>query len=114
MGTFAIFLFFVLIGIPASIKSILLEAPALLLLCSLMVLVNVVVTFGVGRFFGFSLQEMILVSIANTAGPMNAAAIAISKKWTKLILPSFLVGIWGYVIGTYLGVAVGRFLQAIL
>jgi len=114
MGTFAIFLFFVLIGIPASIKSILLEAPALLLLCSLIVLINVLVTFGVGRLLGFSLQEMILASIANTAGPMNAAAIAISKKWTKLILPAFLVGIWGYVIGTYLGVAVGRFLQAIL
>ena len=114
MGTFAIFLFFVLIGIPASIKSILLNAPALLLLCALMVLVNVAVTFGVGRLFGFSLQEMILVSIANTAGPMNAAAIAISKKWTKLILPAFLVGIWGYVIGTYLGVAVGRFLESIM
>ena len=114
MGTFAIFLFFVLLGIPASIRSILVEAPALLLLCALMVFTNIVVTFGVGKLFGFSLQEMILVSIANTAGPMNAAAIAISKKWTKLILPSFLVGIWGYVIGTYLGVLVGRFLQAIL
>jgi len=114
MGTFAIFLFFVLIGIPASIRSILVEAPALLLLCTLIVAINVLVTFGIGRLFGFSLQEMILASIANTAGPMNAAAIAISKKWTKLILPAFLVGIWGYVIGTYLGVAVGRFLQSIL
>jgi len=114
MGTFAIYLFFVLIGIPASVKIILFETPSLFILCLLMVLTNVAVTFGVGKLLGYSLQEMILVSIANTAGPMNSAAIAISKKWTKLILPSFLVGIWGYVIGTYLGVIVGRILQNIL
>ncbi|MEA1997613.1 MAG: DUF819 family protein, partial [Gemmatimonadota bacterium] len=114
MGTFAIYIFFVLIGIPASIKSILLEAPVLLILCTIMVAANIIVTFGLGKLLGFSLQEMILVSVANTAGPMNAAAIAIAKKWNKLVLPSFLVGIWGYVIGTYLGLMVGRILQAVM
>ena len=113
MGTFAIYLFFVLIGIPASIKTILLEAPILFLFCGIMVLFNVLVTFGLGRLLGYKLPEMILVSIANTAGPMNAAGIAISKKWSKLILPSFLVGIWGYVIGTYLGVITGEMLRII-
>jgi len=114
MGTFAIYIFFVLIGVPASIKSILTEAPYLLVLCTMMVAANIVVTFGVCKLLGFSLQEMILVSIANTAGPMNAAAIAISKKWTKLVLPAFLVGIWGYVIGTYTGWMVGWVLNALL
>ncbi|MFC1613970.1 DUF819 domain-containing protein [Gemmatimonadota bacterium] len=114
MGTFAIYIFFVLIGVPASIKSILLGAPFLLVFCTIMIAVNILVTFGAGKLFGFSLQEMILVSIANTAGPMNAAAIAISKKWTKLVLPAFLVGIWGYVIGTYSGWLVGWALNAII
>lgn len=114
MGTFAIYIFFVLIGVPASIKSILLEAPYLLVLCTLMVAANIAVTFGVCKLFGFSLQEMILVSIANTAGPMNSAAIAISKKWTRLVLPAFLVGIWGYVIGTYTGWMVGWLLHALI
>jgi uncharacterized membrane protein len=114
MGTFAIYIFFVLIGVPASIKSILLGAPFLLVFCTIMIAVNVLVTFGAGKLFGFSLQEMILASIANTAGPMNAAAIAISKKWTKLVLPAFLVGIWGYVIGTYSGWLVGWALNAII
>jgi uncharacterized membrane protein len=113
MGTFAIYLFFVLIGIPASIKAILLEAPILLVLCVIMVGANVAVTFGVGKLFGFKLPEMILVSVANTAGPMNAAGIAISRKWSKLILPGFLVGIWGYVIGTYTGVITGEIIRAI-
>ncbi|MBW7998170.1 MAG: DUF819 domain-containing protein [Candidatus Glassbacteria bacterium] len=113
MGTFAIYLFFVLIGIPASIKAIITEAPFLLVLCTIMVAANVAVTFGVVKLLGFKLPEMILCSIANTAGPMNAAGIAISRKWSKLVLPGFLVGIWGYVIGTYTGVITGEIIRAI-
>jgi uncharacterized membrane protein len=114
MGTFAIYIFFVLIGVPASLRAILLEAPLLLVLCAVMILVNVLITFGVGRLFGYRIQEMALVSVANIAGPMNCVAIAISKKWNQLVLPSFLVGIWGYVIGTYCGVVVGKILQKLL
>ncbi|MEA2062526.1 MAG: DUF819 family protein, partial [Gemmatimonadota bacterium] len=54
MGTFAIYIFFVLIGIPASIKSILLDAPMLLVLCTIMIAANIIVTFGLGKIFGFS------------------------------------------------------------
>ncbi len=113
LGTYAIYLFFVLIGIPASIKAILLEAPILLLLCAIMITVNVAVTFGAGKLLGFTMPEMILCSVANTAGPMNAAGVAIVKKWSKLILPAFLVGIWGYVVGTYTGVLTGELIRAI-
>jgi uncharacterized membrane protein len=113
MGTFAIYLFFVLIGIPASIKAIFLEAPILLVLCAIMITGNVLVTFFVGKMFGYKLPEMVIVSVANTAGPMNAAGIAISRKWSKLVLPGFLVGIWGYVIGTYTGVITGEIIRAI-
>jgi len=112
MGTFSIYLFFVLIGIPASIRAIFIEAPILLALCAIMITANVAVTFGIGKLFGYKLPEMVLCSVANTAGPMNAAGIAISRKWTKLILPAFLVGIWGYVIGTYTGVITGEIIRA--
>jgi len=114
LGTFAIYLFFVLIGVPASIRGILTEAPILLVVCALMIAVNMAVTFGLGRLFGFKLQEMILASIANIGGPMNSAAVAISRNWPRLIIPAFLIGVWGYVIGTYCGVAVGRLLEAVL
>ncbi|MCE5272577.1 DUF819 family protein [bacterium] len=114
LGTFAIYLFFVLIGVPASVRGILTEAPLLLVVCALMIAVNMAVTFGLGRLFGFKLQEMILASIANIGGPMNSAAVAISRNWPRLIIPAFLIGVWGYVIGTYCGVAVGRLLEALL
>ena len=110
IGTFFIYIFFVLIGIPASLKMVIVNSPLLLLFCAIMLLVNFIITFGFGKLFKFRLEELILAAAATSGGPMNAAAIAISKGWNSLIFPSFLVGIWGYVIGNYIGYIIGIFL----
>ena len=110
LGTFLIYIFFVLIGIPASLKMVIIKSPLLLLFCALMLLINFLVTFGFGRLFKFRLEELILAAAATSGGPMNAAAIAISKGWNSLIFPSFLVGIWGYVVGNYIGYIIGMLL----
>jgi uncharacterized membrane protein len=44
---------------------------------------------------------------------MNGVASAISMKWKNLIFPSLMLGIWGYVIGNYIGYLVGIILQSI-
>jgi uncharacterized membrane protein len=114
LGTFLIYIFFVLIGIPASFKTVIMKSPLLLLFCALMLFMNFLITFGLGKVFKFELEELVLVAAATSGGPMNAAAIAISKGWRSLIFPSFLVGIWGYVIGNYLGYITGIFLINIM
>ncbi len=110
LGTFLIYIFFVLIGVPASFKTVIMKSPLLLLFCALMLFMNFLITFGLGKVFKFELEELVLVAAATSGGPMNAAAIAISKGWRALIFPSFLVGIWGYVIGNYIGYITGIFL----
>ncbi len=60
----------------------------------------------------FDLEDCILASNANIGGPMTAAGMAISQGWSKLVGPIMLVGTFGYVIGTYLGVMVGTILGA--
>lgn len=107
LGTFFIYLFFVLLGIPASLKIVILNSPLLLVFCMVILLINFIITFGLGKLFGFELEECILVAAATSGGPMSAAAIAIAKGWEKLVVPSFLVGIWGYVIGNYVGYCAG-------
>jgi len=42
---------------------------------------------------------------------MNGVAIATSKGWHALIVPSLLIGVWGYVIGNYTGYLVGLILK---
>ena len=103
IGTFLIYIFFAVIGIPASIKSIVINSPLLLVFCAIMVIINMVITFAFAKLFNFSLEEAILVSNSNIGGPTTATAMAISKGWTKYVAPVMLVGTLGYVIGTYAG-----------
>ncbi len=110
IGTFLIYLFFMVIGIPASITLILSKSPMLLIFSAVMVLVNMLVTFGFGKLLKFDMEEIILASNANIGGPTTAAAMAISKGWTKLIGPIMLVGTLGYIIGNYFGLFMGNLL----
>ncbi|MCD4713826.1 MAG: DUF819 family protein [Clostridiales bacterium] len=111
IGTFLIYLFFVVIGVPASIPLILAKSPLLLVYTTIMVVINMLVTFSVGKLLKFDLEEMILASNACIGGPTTAAAMAISKGWTKLIAPIMLVGTLGYILGNYFGLLMGNLLM---
>lgn len=110
IGMFLIYLFMVVIGVPASISTILKQAPLLLVFCGIIVIVNMIITLTATKLLKFNLEEGIIASNANIGGPATAAAMAISKGWTSLIGPSILVSIFGYIIGNYLGIIVGNFL----
>ena len=111
IGTYLIYIFFVVIGVPASIQSIIMNSPLLLVFCFVVVLINMLVTFICAKLFKFNLEEAILASNACIGGPTTAAAMAVSKGWTKLIAPIMLIGTLGYVIGNYCGIIVGNFLM---
>lgn len=110
IGTFLIYLFFVVIGVPASIPLIIKNSPLLLLFCGIVVLVNMAVSFGIGKLLNYSIEEIIIASNANIGGPTTATAMAISKGWNDLVAPAMLVGVFGYGVGTYLGLLVGNLL----
>ena len=110
LGTYLIYLFFFVIGVPASIPLIIQQAPLLLVFCLLMVIVNMLFCFIGGKLVGGSLEEIILASNANIGGPTTAAGMAIAQGWNKLVGPCMLVGTFGYVVGTYLGIVVGSLL----
>ena len=112
LGTYLIYLFFFVIGAPASIKAILLNAPLLLVFCAIMVIINMLFCFVFGKILKFNLEDCILASNANIGGPTTAVAMAISKGWIKLVGPIMLVGTLGYVIGTYFGTFIGNLLGA--
>lgn len=109
-GTFLIYLFFFVIGVPASVPMILMHSPLLLLFAAIIVLTNMIFSFTAGRLLKFDLEDIILASNANIGGPTTAAAMAVSKGWSKLVGPVLLIGTLGYVIGTYAGLLVGNIL----
>ena len=110
IGTYFIYLFFFVIGVPASISEIIQNAHLLLVFCLIVVLVNMAFCFVFGKLFKFDLEDIILASNANIGGPTTASGMAISQGWYRLVGPCMLVGTFGYVIGTYLGIIVGSML----
>ena len=112
IGTYLIYLFLFVIGVPASISKIIHETPLLLAFTGIMVIVNMLFCFVGGKLLRFDLEDIILASNANIGGPTTAAGMAISQGWNALVGPVMLVGTFGYVIGTYLGILVGGLLGA--
>jgi uncharacterized membrane protein len=59
-----------------------------------------------GKLFRLPLEPLLLASNATLGGPPTAAAMAASRGWPTLVLPGLLAGLWGYIIGTPVGLMV--------
>lgn len=112
IGTYLIYLFLFVIGVPANIYTVLTEAPLFLVLTFLMVVVNMLFCFIGAKVLKFDLEDAIIASNANIGGPTTAAGMAVSQGWSRLVGPAMLVGVLGYVIGNYAGTIMGIILGA--
>ncbi len=108
LGTLVMYLFFVVVGVPASAAALVERGPALFLFTSVIAAVNVAVTLGAARLFRFSIEEAVVAANATLGGPTTAAGMAVAKGWDGLVLPAILVGVWGYAIGNWVGLILGR------
>jgi uncharacterized membrane protein len=107
LGTVALHLFFVVIGIHSRISEIVAVGIEVFLYTLLVVGVHGLVVYGVGRALRLDLATLSVASQAAVGGPSSALAVAVSRGWRGLVLPGILVGLLGYAVGNYLGFAVG-------
>ncbi len=103
IGTFLIYIFFVVIGTPASFATIITTAPLLFIFVIIILIFNLGLSLVVGKLFNFKIEEILLASNATAGGPTTAAALAIGKGWSGLVGPILIIGTLGYVIGNYAG-----------
>lgn len=108
LGTLVMYLFFVVVGVPASAAALVERGPALFLFTSVIAAVNVAVTLLAARLLRFSIEEAVVAANATLGGPTTAAGMAVARGWDGLVLPAILVGVWGYAIGNWIGLLVGR------
>ncbi len=111
LGAYLLMVFLFTLGLPADLVSVLTQAPLFFVFCGIIAIVNLLFTLGVGKLLRLSLEEMIVAVNANLGGAPTAAAVAISAGWPRLILPGLLVGIWGYVVGTPIGIILVELLK---
>lgn len=111
VGTLFMYIFFVAIGAGANIADVLGSALPILLFIIVMVLVHLCLLVIVGKWMKLDLAEVMIASNACILGPAPAAALAASKGWQPLVAPGILVGLFGYAIATFIGVALTTILK---
>jgi uncharacterized membrane protein len=105
LGTLFMYLFFVCIGAGANLADVAGSALPILEFIIVMVLVHLILLVIAGKLLRLDLAEVMIASNACILGPAPAAALAASKGWQPLVAPGILVGMLGYAIGTFIGVA---------
>lgn len=113
IGTFLIYIFFVVIGTPASFVTIVKTAPLLFIFVMIILIFNLGLSLLLGKLLKFNIEEILLASNATAGGPTTAAALAIGKGWTDFVGPILIVGTLGYVIGNYAGTLMYQWLSYI-
>jgi len=95
LGMYLLYLFFFVIGLKADFVLVITQIPVLFAFCLVIALVNLLFTLVAGRIFRLNLEELLLSVNATLGGAPSAAAMAISRGWSELVLPGLLAGIWG-------------------
>ena len=111
LGMLLLYVFFGVFGAGVDLVSMLRQAPLLMLFAFVIIAVHATVAFGLGRLLGFSAREVAVASNACVLGPPTAAALAARSGWHELVTPGILCGIFGYLIGNFLGAGVFELLR---
>ena len=111
LGMIFMYIFFAMVGSSTNAAAFIGSAMNLFLFGVTIMVVHFAVLLTVARLLKVDLAEAIVASGAALVGPAPTAAIAISQDWRSLVTPGIMCGIFGYVIGTFIGVTITAFLS---
>lgn len=111
IGLWMMYIFLAAIGASTNLADMLHVGPAVLGFYLIIMFFHFIFLVSLSKLFKFDVYEVIISSAANIMGPSVAAPMAASLGQKKLITPAILVGILGYVIGTFIGVTIAMTLS---
>ena len=111
MGMSMMYVFLAVIGASCDVMTLLQTSGSMVLFVTIILSVHLVVILIGGKLLGVPLEEILIASAANAGGPAISAPMAVNFGKHHLVTPAILVGIMGYLIGTFLGVGVGLLLH---
>lgn len=111
IGLWMMYVFLAAIGASTNLADMLHVGPAVLGFYLIIMFIHFIFLVSLSKLFKFDVYEVIISSAANIMGPSVAAPMAASLGQKKLITPGILVGILGYVIGTFIGVSIAMTLS---
>ena len=111
VGLWMMYVFLAVIGAATNIQQIFSIGPAVLAFYLTIMLFHFMFLLALAKLFKLDVYEVVISSAANIMGPSVAAPMAASMGQKKLVTPGILVGILGYVIGTFIGVSIAIYLS---
>ncbi|MGQ1909978.1 DUF819 family protein [Marinifilum sp. RC60d5] len=111
LGLWMMYVFLAVIGAATNIQQIFTIGPAVLGFYLTIMVFHFVFLLALAKLFKLDVYEVVISSAANIMGPSVAAPMAASMGQKKLVTPGILVGILGYVIGTFIGVSIALYLS---
>lgn len=111
IGLWMMYAFLAVIGAATNLQEVLKVGPSLLLFYLIIMVFHFLFLLSTAKLFKLDMYEVIISSAANIMGPSVAAPMAASLGQKKLVTPGILVGILGYVIGTFIGVSIAMALN---
>lgn len=111
IGLWMMYLFLAAIGASTNLADMLHVGPAVLGFYMIILILHFIFLVSLAKLLKFDVYEVMIASAACIMGPSVAAPMAASLGQKKLITPGILVGILGYVIGTFVGVSIAMSLS---
>lgn len=110
IGLWMMYIFLAVIGAATNLHAILGIGPKVLLFYLTIMFFHLFFMISIAKLFKLDVYEVVISSAANIMGPSVAAPMAASLGQKNLVTPGILVGILGYVIGTFIGVSIALIL----
>ncbi len=110
IGLWMMYIFLAVIGAATNLQAILGIGPMVLLFYLVIMIFHLVLMLALAKLFKLDVYEVVISSAANIMGPSVAAPMAASMGQKNLVTPGILVGILGYIIGTFIGVSIALLL----
>lgn len=110
-GILLLHFFFATMGAGTILETLVDKGPILFLFLVITVIIHGVIVFALGRWWRLDPRLLAVASQATVGGPSTALALASSQGWKQLVTPGVLMGLMGYAIGNYVGIAVGTWLK---
>jgi len=111
IGLWFMYIFLSVIGAATNLHAILGIGPGVLLFYLTIMFFHLFLIIATAKLFKLDVYEVIIASAANIMGPSVAAPMAASFGQKNLVTPGILVGILGYIIGTFIGVSIALILS---
>ncbi len=111
IGLWMMYIFLAVIGAATNLQDMLHVGLPVLAFYLAIMLFHFLLLLALAKLFKLDVYEVIISSAANIMGPSVAAPMAASLGQKKLVTPGILVGILGYIIGTFIGVSIALYLS---